>query len=250
MKRSLIAFSLLAATAGIFSPPLYADQAATQPANVSNAKGAEGTSATVAKLEQAEQLASYARQNQAPVVMLAAVQMMEQIQLQDNPGRFGQKEPKPEAQAQNSPAGKKGDSPAPSSDPLKLLAEAKQWAKDDDKVSALIDAEIAKVKELSGGTLGASSGPILHRDEVDPYTSDYYTVMFDGGQPAAVGIDGDDDTELDLYIYDENGNLISSNEAGTTDHRICRWTPSWTGKFKIRIYNRGGVYNNYLLSSN
>lgn len=54
------------------------------------------------------------------------------------------------------------------------------------------------------------------------------------------------ETDLDLYIYDENGNLIDS-DIDNTDICVCTWTPRWTGRFKIKIVNRGSVYNNYRL---
>jgi hypothetical protein len=76
-----------------------------------------------------------------------------------------------------------------------------------------------------------------------------YEVAFRGGEQARVVVDGDGDTDLDLYIYDENGNLITKDD-DNTDYCICTWTPKWTGKFTIRIVNRGNVYNEYTLRTN
>ena len=49
--------------------------------------------------------------------------------------------------------------------------------------------------------------------------------------------------------YDENGYLITKDD-DHTDYCICTWTPKWTGKFIIRIVNRGSVYNAYTLRTN
>ena len=50
-------------------------------------------------------------------------------------------------------------------------------------------------------------------------------------------------------MYDENGNLVDS-DSDYTDNCVCTFTPRWTGYFKIRVVNRGGVYNNYVLRTN
>ena len=73
---------------------------------------------------------------------------------------------------------------------------------------------------------------------------DRYVITFKGGEEARVVVDGDGDTDLDLYIYDENGNLVTKDD-DNTDYCICTWTPSRTGKFTIKIVNRGSVYNVY-----
>ena len=60
---------------------------------------------------------------------------------------------------------------------------------------------------------------------------------------------GDGDTDLDLYVYDENGNLIDK-DIDSTDTMLCMWTPKWTGEFIIKIKNLGSVRNYYTLWTN
>ena len=85
----------------------------------------------------------------------------------------------------------------------------------------------------------------LYDNVLGGYT-DTWTYTFRANSEARVTVDGDGDTDLDLYIYDENDNLITKDD-DTTDYCVCTWTPRWTGKFKIKIVNRGSVYNRYHL---
>ena len=82
----------------------------------------------------------------------------------------------------------------------------------------------------------------VHR--VAAHTTDVFHVTFRGTEDAAVVISGDGDTDLDLYVYDENGNLIGSDTDGSDDC-VVRFNPRWTGVFRIEVRNLGSVYNQY-----
>lgn len=84
------------------------------------------------------------------------------------------------------------------------------------------------------------------RDVVNGSDKDTYQERFVGSELAGATLSGDGDTDLDLYVYDFNGNLICKSEANSDDE-ICSWTPAWTGTFKIVVLNRGTVYNRYSL---
>lgn len=253
MKRSILSLAVLAALSGFSAGPVRADAPAADQGkgqNVSTEKGKPGDASEVANLQEAAKLVAYARDNESPTVMLAAVQMIEKVPLADKDGKVGAKtsQDDPKATKPSSEA-KKGDATPPTFDCEKLLAEAKSWAKDDANINALIDAEAAKVKAGQSGTLGATAGPSKHYDRVQPGQFDQYTVTFNGGEQATVGVVGDDTTDLDLYVYDENGNLIAKDD-DLTDECLCEWVPQWTGNFIIRIYNRGAVYNDYVIATN
>ena len=66
---------------------------------------------------------------------------------------------------------------------------------------------------------------------------------------AEVLVSGDGDTDLDLYVYDSNGNLIAK-DIDYSDDCYVRWIPAWTGRFIIRIVNRGPVYNRFVILTN
>ena len=127
-------------------------------------------------------------------------------------------------------------------DPAQLLADAKAKANNDEVLLALIE-------DVQNGSRGAVGGPKYNIDCVRAYGTDYYTVRFEGGRQAIVTVIGDGDTDLDLYIYDQNGNLIDS-DTDYTDNCVCTWTPRWTGNFRIKIVNRGSVSNCYVLNTN
>ncbi len=92
---------------------------------------------------------------------------------------------------------------------------------------------------------GAAAGTV-HDDTVLANHTDVYTLTFEAGVEARILVIGDGDTDLDLFIYDENGNLIDSDE-DDTDRCVASVTPKWTGKFTVKIKNWGDVYNDYRL---
>lgn len=133
-------------------------------------------------------------------------------------------------------------------EPLQLLADAKKYAGKDKTLLALVkkvEEEIASAGSTRGAVGGAKYG------EGRVYGGDYteYTAKFWANELAEVIVVGDGDTDLDLYVYDANGNLIAS-DSDYTDQCVCRWVPSWTGAFVIRIVNRGSVYNDYAIATN
>ena len=137
-------------------------------------------------------------------------------------------------------SGKKGGQV--SLDPTKLLADAKAMADNDGVLLALID-------DVNSNVRGAVGGPKYAYGTVGAGSTDVYNITFRGGELAMVIVIGDGDTDLDVYVYDNNGNLITS-DTDYSDDCVCSWTPRWTGNFKIKIKNRGNVYNNYVLRTN
>src|SRR5689334_19047666 len=98
---------------------------------------------------------------------------------------------------------------------------------------------------FAGDPTGANAGFA----DVSARSTDVYAIPFAGGEPALVTVRGDGDTDLDLYVYDENGNLICS-DTDYTDQLICSWSPRWTGMFRIEVRNLGNVYNRYQVRTN
>jgi len=60
---------------------------------------------------------------------------------------------------------------------------------------------------------------------------------------------GDRNSDLDLYVYDENGFLVAKDDDDTDDCRV-RFTPRWTGSFTIKVVNLGHYANTYVIGTN
>lgn len=63
-----------------------------------------------------------------------------------------------------------------------------------------------------------------------------------------VTVDGDNDTDLDFWVYDSNGNLVHQ-DTDTTD--ITFFTVSGGGgcrNYSLRVQNLGSVYNQYTVT--
>ena len=190
----------------------------------------------------ARDLAAYGQRVKSPEALAVAAQI-----LLDNPTRDVEAEKKEET-GQGEPgegAAKSGVS-QPDLDAVKLLAEAEGMASGNQTALAL-------VRELKGRatvkTRGRVGGAAQRRDRVSARSIDTYDVSFYGGRPSIVRVSGDGDTDLDLYVYDQNGNLIAS-DTDSSDECLVMWTPRWTGRFRIKISNLGRMYNNYMLLTN
>ena len=106
---------------------------------------------------------------------------------------------------------------------------------------------------MTAGSLaqaGRSDGGGYWYDTVLAFDTDVFYVWFDGGRTARVVVNGDGDTDLDLYIYDAYGNLIAMDADDYGDYCIASWWPRWTGLFRIEVVNYGRVYNNYRIHTN
>ena len=131
-------------------------------------------------------------------------------------------------------------------DTKQILKDAKKFSDGDKSLEKLL----AKVeKETNNGTRGAVGGPCKDYAAVKAYSTYTWTCSFIANRLAEVAVYGDGDTDLDLYIYDSNGNLIAS-DTDYSDDCYVSWVPRWTGKYYIKIVNRGGVYNRYVILTN
>ncbi|RTZ17281.1 hypothetical protein EJ063_00425 [Vibrio aquaticus] len=124
-----------------------------------------------------------------------------------------------------------------------LLEYAEEWSGDNDAYASLIK----QVENLS--TRGRIGGNAIHSDRVEAGAVDTYVVPFYGREVAEVAVIGDGDTDIDLHIYDHNGNLICE-DTDATDTTYCYWVPRFDGDFIITIKNYGSVYNAYDLLTN
>lgn len=132
--------------------------------------------------------------------------------------------------------------------PAQLLADARNLT-EDATILAMADKVAAKLDAAAEGTRGAVGGAKYDYGSVAAHSYTYYSAKFWANEIAEIVVSGDGDTDLDLYVYDENGNLITS-DTDYTDDCYVRFCPRWTGLFRIKIVNRGGVYNRYAIVTN
>jgi hypothetical protein len=103
----------------------------------------------------------------------------------------------------------------------------------------------------AGSTVDACAvgGPKFDNYTVAARSTITYRQCFHAGELAMVTVIGDGYTDLDLYVYDESGNLIAS-DTDDSDDCVVTWVPRWTGQFTIKVVNRGYTHNSFRLRTN
>lgn len=235
----LCAVALVAAAVPPLVLPAGAEPAAAKSANAADAAGKlPASDPGVATAQLAMDLAAWARDKGNPAALAVASQVLASVKM--HKAKPAKKDTEGPAAAE--PA--KGQD-KPEATPDSLMAQAKEMAGDREDLKAAVES-IAKMKLKVRGHEG---GAVVRVDRVKPLTTDIWTLRFRGGEVAEVAVIGDGDTDLDLYVFDQNNNLIVS-DTDMTDRCFVRWVPKWTGPFKICIKNRGKVYNQYKLLTN
>jgi hypothetical protein len=236
MKRTIKTSLTAAACAlalGIAGPAFAQKEGKKSGTNLNKAAPASSpASEAVSIAAMAERLALYGEEKKDPVALIAAARIKQDIGATTT-------------EREKESRGGKGDATKPAkvdTNVEALLNKAKSLAAGRQDIVALAD-EVGK-----GGTRGAVRGPQVANTVVRSNSTDIFRIAFRGGEPAAVFISGDGDSDLDLWIYDENGNLICRANSRRDDEG-CRWNPRWTGPFRIEVRNLG-VANRYQLWTN
>lgn len=195
-------------------------------------------STSLSALRLATDLVKYGYAQQAALPLIEALQI-----ITENPTQPLKAEREGEKADTSKNEGKAG---TVSLDYEKILTSAKEFADGDETMLKLI----AQIEEDSKGAhRGAVNGPSRTYEAVNGRSTDTYQISFVAGYLAEIYVSGDGDTDLDLYVYDSNGNLIAS-DTDYTDDCYVRWIPAWTGRYIVKIVNRGPVYNRYVLLTN
>lgn len=240
MKRvSLIAILFLAFVVG--APAVLAQGQEKEEAN-GKAGGEETPDVrAVGDVTMAHDLARYGYRTASPQALLTAAQI-----LSDAGAQTIERPKDSEGDAAAEADGAKDEDISFAVDDL--LAAARRLAQGDEHTLAII----SDLERRTGEERGRREGPIVHYDRILARGTDWFgrqDLVFVGGEPARIGVRGDGDTDLDCWVYDENDRLIDS-DTRYVDECILSWQPRWTGPFKLRIQNLGGVYNNYVLVTN
>ena len=126
-----------------------------------------------------------------------------------------------------------------------ILTAARKFADGDVKLLSAI----SELEKNNGAKRGRLGGPGDMYSTVGGNSYELYQVNFIEGRLAEIAINGDSDTDLDLYVYDSNANLVA-RDIDYSDACYVSWVPLWTGRYIIKIVNRGPVYNRYHLVTN
>ena len=188
-------------------------------------------------LQLAFQLAKYGYKTYSANALIEAAKIMSSVKTQDLKYESFKQDPAPKAQ--DTKKSKEGyDLPS-------ILSAAKKYAAGDAKLLAAID----EIEKSSNATRGRVGGPGERYSYVYGNSNDIYDINFISGQLAEIALNGDGDTDLDLYVFDSNGHLIAKDD-DYTDRCYVSWVPAWTGRFTVKIVNRGPIVNNYRLLTN
>ena len=196
------------------------------------------TSESLAAVKLANQLLRYGYENKSTLALLDALQIFS-----ENPTQAFNATKKGDAVDESKTDGKKAKV---SFDYESALADAKAFADGDPNLLALIDNIDAEAK---GAQRGNINGPSRDYSAVNGNSYMDYTASFVANELAEILVSGDGDTDLDLYVYDSNGNLITK-DTDYSDDCYVRWVPAWTGRYTIRIVNRGPIYNRFVILTN
>jgi hypothetical protein len=192
----------------------------------------------ITAIQTAYNLAKYGYSNYSASALIGAAEILAGIQTQSlgtSPSR-GQS---------TAASGARTDTP-PEFTPANLLADARRLAGRDSTMIAWADSV---QRALGTATRGAVGGPKSGMERVEAFATNTYTINFQAGKLAEVYVSGDGDTDLDLYVYDQNGSLIDFDE-DWNDECLVRWVPNRTGPFTIVVKNLGRVWNRYYITTN
>jgi len=188
-------------------------------------------------LQTAYALAQYGYANSSASALIGAAEILARTQTQEANNQGEQKGQTPDAD-------KKVEKPKYTA--ANLLADGKKLAGRD---NALL-AWAKKVEDsLKITTKGAIGGPRYQIDRVGAGGTITYRVSFRPYELAEIVVVGDGDTDLDLYVYDINGVLITRDE-NYSDRCYVSFIPYVNLPFSIVVKNRGRVYNQFAIATN
>ena len=76
-----------------------------------------------------------------------------------------------------------------------------------------------------------------------------YPLTFRGGETALLAVIGNGDSDLDVSVYNEDGNCVAADN-DDTDDCIVAWIPAQTGKFTLKVVDQGSMSNRYEIGTN
>lgn len=136
-------------------------------------------------------------------------------------------------------------------EPADLIAAAKEYADGDEVIETMISRAETKLAMLGGnaGVRGCATGSEYLTTTIKAGGVDVYELPFTANQFAEIAVMGSCYSDLDLYVYDENDNLVVSDCVYTDNCYVC-FTPSKAVTYKVKVINRDSVINMYAIAVN
>ena len=187
-------------------------------------------------LRTASSLAMYGYKNESASALVEAAKIFNSIPTQEM-----------EVREDSTPTHEITPGSGVSFDPKQLIADAKEMAGRDKELIKYIE----KVEKTIGkAKRGAVGGPFIKTSIVLTLSTDRYLVKFEGKRKANVLLEATNEiSDLDLYIYDENENLVCYDDDASSECALS-FTPRRDGYFIIVVVNNGLLPNPYLLCTN
>lgn len=233
-----VAWRLIAATAMVAAVFAASAQADDDRRNIAPKSAADDAGdRPVERLAMAHDLMRASQRTGDPMLAVAAVRLLAGVEPQ-------RRDLEPES-VEGGAAPEEGGGAVADRDAM--IAHARAVTADDEVLAAILD------ETLATGTRGRTLNPIVVAGRVAGQGRVLYfdaeETAFDGGEVAEISIIGTGVSDLDLYVIDELDNEICRS-VGYSDQEYCRWTPRWTGPFKIVIVNAGNNASEFRLATN
>jgi hypothetical protein len=95
---------------------------------------------------------------------------------------------------------------------------------------------------------GRIGGPASATATLAAYQSEFVDVPFAVGEPAVVSVVGSGTTNVDVFIYDADGNV--SIGVGSGDRKTATMSVYRAGFFRVEVRNTGPTPNTVVVSTN
>ena len=193
------------------------------------------TSRKAEQLNLAGDLVNYGYEKQDALALIQAIKIYQDLNVIE--ATDGQKPIEKIEEGDNRGAGTIVKDDQPVRNEKQLLEDAAKFAKDDKNLLALVD-------ECRNAKRSPVDGIIDRFFRIPSRGTHDWTVRLQAYQTTVIAISGDGTTDLDLYVYDQYGNLIVS-DVSYGDQCYVALDVYITSNFLVRVVNRGYVYNDY-----
>lgn len=197
-----------------------------------DAQQSKATSEKAEQLNLAGQLVNYGYQTRTALPLIQAVTIYQNLNVTEADNDL---KPTTKQEGEANQNITKADQPVRTQD--QLLKDATEFAKGDKNLLALISNCKDKMRSPVVGT-------IVHYERIPARSTQDWTVNLRGGETTFFVVSGDGTTDLDIYVYDHNGNLIASDTSYGDDCFVAI-DVYYTSTFILRVKNLGYVYNDY-----